>query len=74
MHLNSYLYLFYRALSEVPISQTVAGVRVGLIGDQFVVNPTVQQMESSKLDLLLAGTADAIQMIEVQILYLCPYK
>lgn len=52
------------ALSEVPISQTVAGVRVGLIGDQFVVNPTVQQMESSKLDLLIAGTADAIQMIE----------
>eukprot|EP01018_Ginkgo_biloba_P024138 Gb_15670 [translate_table: standard] len=52
------------ALSEVPIAAAVAGVRVGLIGNQFVVNPTVKQMEESKLDLLLAGTADAILMIE----------
>lgn len=55
---------FALALSEVPISQTVAGVRVGLIGDQFVINPTIQQMEMSKLDLLLAGTTETILMIE----------
>ncbi|XP_059074586.1 probable polyribonucleotide nucleotidyltransferase 1, chloroplastic isoform X2 [Cryptomeria japonica] len=59
------------ALSEVPISQTVAGVRVGLIGDQFVINPTVQQMEMSKLDLLLAGTAEAILMIEGAVRDIC---
>ncbi|KAL3841081.1 hypothetical protein ACJIZ3_025672 [Penstemon smallii] len=52
------------ALSEVPISKTIAGVRIGLIGDKFVVNPTSKEMEDSKLDLLLAGTESAILMIE----------
>ncbi|XP_042050318.1 probable polyribonucleotide nucleotidyltransferase 1, chloroplastic isoform X2 [Salvia splendens] len=52
------------ALSEVPSSGVVAGVRVGLIGDKFVVNPTIKEMEDSKLDLLLAGTESAILMIE----------
>ncbi|XP_059289489.1 polyribonucleotide nucleotidyltransferase 1, chloroplastic-like [Lycium ferocissimum] len=53
------------ALSEVPNSEVVAGVRVGLIGEKFMVNPTIQEMENSKLDLLLAGTRNAILMIEV---------
>ncbi|GER52588.1 polyribonucleotide nucleotidyltransferase, partial [Striga asiatica] len=52
------------ALSEVPSSKTIAGVRIGLIGDKFVVNPTTKEMEGSKLDLLLAGTDSAILMIE----------
>ncbi|MCE3214606.1 Purine nucleoside phosphorylase [Datura stramonium] len=52
------------ALSEVPNSEVIAGVRIGLIGDKFIVNPTVQEMENSKLDLLLAGTKNAILMIE----------
>ncbi|KAJ8529010.1 hypothetical protein K7X08_035845 [Anisodus acutangulus] len=52
------------ALSEVPNSEVVAGVRVGLIGEKFIVNPTIQEMENSKLDLLLAGTKNAILMIE----------
>ncbi|XP_071911897.1 probable polyribonucleotide nucleotidyltransferase 1, chloroplastic [Coffea arabica] len=52
------------ALSEVPNSEPVAGVRVGLIGDRFIVNPTTKEMEKSKLDLLLAGTETAILMIE----------
>ncbi|KAG8372291.1 hypothetical protein BUALT_Bualt12G0051000 [Buddleja alternifolia] len=52
------------ALSEVPNSQTIAGVRIGLIDDKFVVNPTTKEMEDSKLDLLLAGTDSAIFMIE----------
>ncbi|PHU09216.1 Polyribonucleotide nucleotidyltransferase 1, chloroplastic [Capsicum chinense] len=52
------------ALSEVPNSEVVAGVRIGLIGDKFVVNPTIQEMENSKLDLLLAGTKNATLMIE----------
>ncbi|XP_073277413.1 probable polyribonucleotide nucleotidyltransferase 1, chloroplastic isoform X2 [Primulina huaijiensis] len=52
------------ALSEVPTSKAIAGVRVGLIGDEFVVNPTTKEIENSKLDLLLAGTDSAILMIE----------
>ncbi|PHT29927.1 Polyribonucleotide nucleotidyltransferase 1, chloroplastic [Capsicum baccatum] len=52
------------ALSEVPNSEVVAGVRIGLIGDKFVVNPTILEMENSKLDLLLAGTKNATLMIE----------
>ncbi|KAD7479773.1 hypothetical protein E3N88_02909 [Mikania micrantha] len=52
------------ALSEVPITNTIAGVRIGLIGDKFVVNPTTVEMEDSKLDLLLAGSETGILMIE----------
>lgn len=52
------------ALSEVPNTEPVAGVRIGLIGAQFVVNPTTKEMEGSKLDLMLAGTGTAILMIE----------
>lgn len=49
----------------MPHSKIIAGVRVGLIGERFVVNPTTEQMEDSKLDLILAGTENAILMIEV---------
>lgn len=59
------IFLCIRALSEVPNTEPVAGVRVGLIGDRFVVNPTTKEMEDSKLDLMLAGTGSAILMIEV---------
>eukprot|EP00850_Spirogloea_muscicola_P014488 SM000104S09358 [mRNA] locus=s104:294786:298459:+ [translate_table: standard] len=52
------------ALSEVPLSSPVAGVRVGMVGGEFIVNPTLPQMEQSKLDLVLGGTATAIFMIE----------
>lgn len=51
-------------LSDIPLIKPVGAVRVGLINDQFVVNPTVEQQKSSKLDLILAGTEDAILMIE----------
>ncbi|XP_076896121.1 polyribonucleotide nucleotidyltransferase 1, chloroplastic-like [Bidens hawaiensis] len=52
------------ALSEVPHTETVVGVRIGLIGDKFVVNPTTMEMEDSKLDLMLAGSETGILMIE----------
>ncbi|PRQ45845.1 putative polyribonucleotide nucleotidyltransferase [Rosa chinensis] len=52
------------ALSEVPNTKTIAGVRIGLVGDRFIVNPTTKEMEDSELDLLLAGTDSAILMIE----------
>ncbi|GJN24624.1 hypothetical protein PR202_gb12377 [Eleusine coracana subsp. coracana] len=52
------------ALSEIPNKQTIAGVRIGLINGQFVVNPNTEQMEKSELDLMMAGTDSAILMIE----------
>jgi polyribonucleotide nucleotidyltransferase len=56
---------YNRALSEVPNTKVIAGVRVGLVDNKFIVNPTTKEMEESKLDLLLAGTDSAIFMIEV---------
>lgn len=53
------------AVSDIPASRVVAGVRVGLLeGQGFVINPTVEQMEASSLDLLLAGSSSAVLMIE----------
>lgn len=51
-------------ISNVPWEGPVAAVRVGLIDDQLVINPTIPQMENSRLDLRMAGTADAIIMVE----------
>lgn len=51
-------------ISDIPLIKPIAAVRVGLVGNQFIINPTVAQMEKSSLDLMLAGTDDAILMIE----------
>lgn len=51
-------------ISEIPLIKPIAAVRVGMIDQQFVVNPTFEQMVKSKLDLLIAGTEDAVLMIE----------
>lgn len=52
------------AISEIPLIKPIAGVRVGLVNGKLIVNPTVEEMKTSKLDLMLAGTDDAILMIE----------
>src|SRR5262252_222605 len=52
------------AVSEIPFEKTIAGVRVGLVDDQFIVNPTFEQRKKSKIDLVVAGTADGIVMVE----------
>jgi polyribonucleotide nucleotidyltransferase len=52
------------ALSEIPFAKTIAGVRVGLINGEYLVNPTFEQRRKSSLDLIVAGTADAIVMVE----------
>src|SRR5436190_14949415 len=44
------------ALSDLPFEQTLAGVRVGLVDGQYVINPTFQQRKISKLDLIVAGS------------------
>ncbi len=51
-------------LSDIPFIKPIGAVRVGMIDDQFIVNPTIQEMAKSRLDLILAGTEDAILMIE----------
>jgi polyribonucleotide nucleotidyltransferase len=51
-------------ISDVPWQGPVGAVRIGFIDGQFVVNPTYNEMEASDLDLRLAGTRDAILMVE----------
>lgn len=51
-------------ISDIPLLKPIGAVRVGLIDNNFIINPTVQEMEKSRLDLMLAGTEDALLMIE----------
>ncbi|MFH1387582.1 MAG: polyribonucleotide nucleotidyltransferase [bacterium] len=52
------------SISEIPFEGPIAGVRVAKVGDQFIVNPTTTQMKDSSLDLVIAGTKEAVSMIE----------
>ncbi|MGH9312188.1 MAG: polyribonucleotide nucleotidyltransferase [Vicinamibacterales bacterium] len=52
------------AFSEIPFHATIAGVRVGLIDNEYVVNPTYEQRKRSKIDLIVAGSRQAIVMVE----------
>ncbi len=52
------------ALSSVPFTRAIAGVRVGHVDGAFVINPTFEQRRRSRLDLIVAGSADAIVMVE----------
>src|SRR3712207_4285774 len=52
------------AISEIPFEKTIAGVRVGMVDGQYVINPTFEQRKTSKLDLVVAGTRDGIVMVE----------
>ncbi|WP_100330957.1 polyribonucleotide nucleotidyltransferase [Bacillus xiapuensis] len=51
-------------ISDIPFEGPIAGVVVGRIDDQFVINPTVEQMEKSDMNLTVAGTKEAINMVE----------
>lgn len=51
-------------ISDIPLVKPIGAVRMGFIEGKFVVNPNVDEMKNSKLDLVLAGTEDAILMIE----------
>jgi polyribonucleotide nucleotidyltransferase len=52
------------SISDIPFAGPIGAVRVGYIDDQLVINPLESQMEHSKLDLAIAGTADAVMMVE----------
>ncbi len=51
-------------LSGLPFLGPIGGARVGLIAGEFVLNPRLDQMEDTKLDLIVAGTQDAVMMVE----------
>src|SRR5713226_3720433 len=52
------------ALSEIPSEKAIAGVRVGLVNGQYIINPTFEQRKRSKLDLVVAGSKDGLVMVE----------
>jgi polyribonucleotide nucleotidyltransferase len=52
------------ALSSIPLQKTIAGVRVGMVDGKYVINPTYEQRKKSLLDLVMAGSNDAIVMVE----------
>ena len=52
------------SLSEIPVQKTIAGVRVGLVDGNYVINPTHEERKQSALDLVVAGTNDGIVMVE----------
>lgn len=52
------------ALSDIPFTEIVSGVRVGRVEGEFVVNPTTDQIDVSDMDIIIAGTDDAVLMVE----------
>ncbi len=51
-------------ISDIPFEGPIAGVMVGRVDDEFVINPNVEQLEKSDLELVVAGTKDAVNMVE----------
>lgn len=52
------------AVSDIPFDFNVSAVRVGIVDGQYVVNPAKSILDSSTLDMIVAGTADAVMMVE----------
>lgn len=53
-------------ISDIPFNGPIAGVEVGRVDGEFVINPTVEQAEKSDLQLTVAGTKDAVNMVEAK--------
>ncbi len=51
-------------VSDIPFNGPIAGVTVGMIDGEFIINPTIEQLEKSVMHLIVAGTKDAINMVE----------
>jgi len=52
------------SISSIPFSNPIAAVRVGFVEDEIVINPTFSERKLSDLDLIIAGSSDAIMMVE----------
>ena len=51
-------------ISDIPFQGPIGAVRIGLIKNEFIVNPSPEELENSELDLIIAGTKDSIIMME----------
>ena len=51
-------------ISPIPFAGPMAGIRIARVNGEFIINPTIQQMNESDLDIILAGTREAILMVE----------
>ena len=51
-------------ISDIPFEGPIAGVQVGRINGEFIINPTVAELDASDINLIVAGTANAINMVE----------
>lgn len=51
-------------ISKIPFNGPIAGVKVGYVNKKFIINPTPEELEQSELDLTVAGTKEAINMVE----------
>ncbi|HLR41831.1 MAG TPA: polyribonucleotide nucleotidyltransferase [Pseudogracilibacillus sp.] len=54
------------SVSDIPFDGPIAGVDVGLVDGEFIINPSIEQREQSELALTVAGTKDAINMVEAE--------
>ncbi|GAE29296.1 polyribonucleotide nucleotidyltransferase [Halalkalibacter hemicellulosilyticus] len=52
------------SVSDIPFEGPIAGVTIGRLDGEFIINPTTEQLENSDIDLVVAGTKDAINMVE----------
>lgn len=52
------------SISDIPFSGPIAGVRVGRVDGQFVLNPTLQELEESEIDIVVAGSENSVVMVE----------
>ncbi len=52
------------SISHIPFMGPIAGVKVGMVDGEYVINPTVEQQEKSRLNLVVAGTHESITMVE----------
>src|SRR5690625_1433099 len=54
------------SISDIPFSGPIAGVNVGLVDGKFIINPTIEEQEKSEINLTVAGTKDAVNMVEAE--------
>ena len=52
------------SISKIPFDGPIAGVKVGRVNGEFIINPTPDELEKSDIDLTVAGTTEAINMVE----------